>query len=178
MRTLVLGGVRSGKSRWAESAIAESLPTDQTVDYLATGKAGDCDPAWRQRVAEHRGRRPQHWHTVETDDVAGQLRRAPDTATLVDDMGGWLAATLDRRRAWEGGSVSTELDELTSAIASFTAPLVLVSPEVGLTVHAGTASGRRFTDELGSLNQRLAALCERVVLVVAGQPLAIKQPET
>ncbi len=173
----MLGGVRSGKSRWAESAIADSLATDQTVHYLATGKAGDCDPAWRQRVAEHRARRPRHWRTVETDDVAGQLRRSPDTATLVDDIGGWLTATLDRRWAWEGGSVSADLDELTSAVSSFSAPLVLVSPEVGLTVHSGTASARRFTDELGSLNQRLATVCQRVVLVVAGQPLTIKQPE-
>jgi adenosylcobinamide kinase/adenosylcobinamide-phosphate guanylyltransferase len=178
VRTLVLGGVKSGKSRWAETAIAESLATDQPVHYLATGKAADPDPAWRQRVAEHRDRRPQHWHTVETDDVAQQLRRSPNTATLVDDIGGWLTATLDRRQAWEGGSVSADLDELTSAVSGFSSPLVLVSPEVGLTVHAATASARRFTDELGSLNQRLAALCERVVLVVAGQPLPIKQPAT
>jgi adenosylcobinamide kinase / adenosylcobinamide-phosphate guanylyltransferase len=176
VRMLVLGGVKSGKSRWAETAIAESLATDQPVHYLATGKAADPDPAWRQRVAEHRDRRPQHWHTVETDDVAQQLRRSPNTATLVDDIGGWLTATLDRRQAWEGGSVSADLDELTSAVSGFSSPLVLVSPEVGLTVHAATASARRFTDELGSLNQRLAALCERVVLVVAGQPLPIKQP--
>jgi adenosylcobinamide kinase / adenosylcobinamide-phosphate guanylyltransferase len=172
---LVLGGVKSGKSRWAEAAIAESLATDQPVHYLATGKAGDSDPAWRHRVAEHRGRRPKHWCTVETDDVAGQLRRSPDTAMLVDDIGGWLTAALDRRQAWDGGSVAADIDELTSAVSDFTSPLVLVSPEVGLTVHGTTVSARRFTDELGSLNQRLAALCERVVLVVAGQPLPIKQ---
>ena len=177
MRTLVLGGVKSGKSRWAEAALAESLATDQPVHYLATGKAGDSDPAWRQRVAEHRDRRPRQWCTVETDDVAGQLRRSPDTATLVDDIGGWLAATLDRRQAWDGRSVAADLDELTSAISDFSSPLVLVSPEVGLTVHGTTASARRFTDELGSLNQRLAALCEQVVLVVAGQPLSIKRPD-
>ena len=176
MRTLVLGGVKSGKSRWAEAAIAESLGTDQPVRYLATGKAGDSDPEWRQRVAEHRDRRPPHWCTVETDDVAGQLRKSPDTATLVDDLGGWLTATLDRRQAWDGGSVADDLDELTSAVSAFRPPLVLVSPEVGLSVHGTTASARRFADELGSLNQRLATLCERVVLVVAGQPLSIKQP--
>ena len=61
-------------------------------------------------------------------------------------------------------------------MAEFASALVLVSPEVGLTVHGTTASARRFTDELGTLNQRLAALCERVVLIVAGQPLTIKQP--
>jgi adenosylcobinamide kinase/adenosylcobinamide-phosphate guanylyltransferase len=175
VRSLVLGGVKSGKSRWAETAIAESLATDQPVHYLATGKTRDFDPAWRQRVAEHRDRRPQHWCTVETDDVAGQLRRSPDTATLVDDLGGWLTAALDRRQAWDGGSVAADVDELTSAVSAFRSPLVLVSPEVGLSVHGATASARRFADELGSLNQRLAALCEHVVLVVAGQPLSIKQ---
>ena len=171
----MLGGVRSGKSRWAEAAIAESLGADQPVHYLATGKTGDFDPVWQERVAQHRDRRPSHWTTVETNDVASQLRHCPDTPTLVDDIGSWLTATLDRHRAWEGGSISADLDEFTSAVAEFGSPLVMVSPEVGLTVHATTASARRFTDELGTLNQQLAALCERVVLVVAGQPLPIKQ---
>ena len=175
MRTLVLGGIRSGKSRWAEAAIAESLQADQPVQYLATGRVVDTDAAWRQRIAEHRDRRPSHWSTVETDDVAKQLRRSPDTPTLVDDIGGWLTATLDKHQAWDGGSLSPDLDELTAAVAEFNSPLVLVSPEVGLTVVAATASARRFSDELGALNQRLAALCERVVLVVAGHPLPIKQ---
>ena len=67
------------------------------------------------------------------------------------------------------------VDDLTAAVAEFSSPLVLVSPEVGLTVVAATASARRFSDELGALNQRLAAVCERVVLVVAGYPLPIKQ---
>jgi adenosylcobinamide kinase/adenosylcobinamide-phosphate guanylyltransferase len=176
VRTLVLGGVRSGKSRWAETALAESLETDQPVHYLATGPLADSDPAWRLRVAGHRDRRPPHWSTVETGDVAEQLRRSPDTPTLVDDIGGWLTAALDRRQAWAGGCISADVDELTTAVARFSAPLVLVSPEVGLTVVAATASARRFTDELGALNQRLGALCERVVLVVAGHPLPIKQP--
>jgi adenosylcobinamide kinase/adenosylcobinamide-phosphate guanylyltransferase len=175
VRTLVLGGIRSGKSRWAEAAIAESLQADQPVQYVATGQVVDTDVAWRQRIAEHRDRRPSHWSTVETDDVARQLRRSPDTPTLVDDIGGWLTATLDKRQAWDGGSLSPDLDDLTAAVAEFNSPLVLVSPEVGLTVVAATASGRRFSDELGALNQRLAAVCERVVLVVAGHPLPIKQ---
>ena len=178
MRTLVLGGVRSGKSRWAESALAESLETDEPVHYLATGQVADSDRAWRQRVDAHRDRRPPHWSTVETEDVAQQLRRSSNMPTLVDDIGGWLTAALDRHRAWEGGCISADIDELTTAVAEFSAPLVLVSPEVGLTVVAATASARRFTDELGALNQRLGALCERVVLVVAGQPLPIKQPTT
>ena len=176
MRTLVLGGIRSGKSRWAEAAIAESLAADQPVHYLATGQVIDTDPAWWQRIAEHRDRRPPHWSTSETDDIAQQLRLSPHTPTLVDDIGGWLTATFDRHQAWEGGSLSADVDELVTAIAEFSSPLVLVSPEVGLTVVAATESARRFTDELGALNQRLALLCNRVVLVVAGHPLPIKLP--
>jgi adenosylcobinamide kinase / adenosylcobinamide-phosphate guanylyltransferase len=174
VRTLVLGGIRSGKSRWAEAAITESLAPDQPVRYLATGPAVPGDASWSQRVAEHRDRRPAHWSTIETYDLTMQLRRWPNTPTIVDDVGGWLTAMFDRRRAWENGSVSGELNDLLAAVAWFSSTLMLVSPEVGLTVVPATASGRRFADELGTLNQRLAALCERVVLVVAGQPVPIK----
>jgi len=176
VRTLVLGGVRSGKSRWAEAALADSLEAQQPVHYLATGQVADSDPDWRRPVDGHREHRPPHWSTVETHAVAEQLRRSPNTPTLVDDIGGWLTAALDRHNAWEGGCISVDIDELSTAVEEFSAPLVLVSPEVGLTVVAATTSARRFTDELGALNQRLAALCERVVLVVAGHPLPIKQP--
>lgn len=176
MRTLVLGGIRSGKSRWAETAITETLGADQSVHYLATGPAPDSDTEWQRRVQAHRDRRPSHWSTIESGDVAAELRRSPGAPTLVDDIGGWLTSALDRTQAWEGGSIASEVDNITSAVADFGSPLVLVSPEVGLTVVAATASARRFTDELGALNQRLGALCERIVLVVAGHALVIKQP--
>lgn len=171
MRTLVLGGIRSGKSHWAEQLLAD---TTDPVCYVATGDAG-TDDEFSARVATHRARRPAHWSTVETTDVATHLRSGT-VATMVDDIGGWLVAAMDRREAWTGGSVAAEIDELTGAVAAFDAPLALVSPEVGLTVVPATASGRRFADELGTLNQRLAAVCDRVVLVVAGQPLTIKEP--
>ncbi|HEY5148777.1 MAG TPA: bifunctional adenosylcobinamide kinase/adenosylcobinamide-phosphate guanylyltransferase [Mycobacterium sp.] len=172
MRTLVLGGIRSGKSRWAEMAI----DTDGAVRYVATGALPQGDPSWAARITAHRERRPEAWDTVETVDVAAQLRAAPHTATLVDDLGGWLTGVLDRR-GWDDGSVNDEVDELVSAVEEFSAPLVLVSPEVGLTVVPATASGRRFADELGTLNQRLAQHCERVVLVVAGLPVWVKPTE-
>ncbi|KAA0109610.1 bifunctional adenosylcobinamide kinase/adenosylcobinamide-phosphate guanylyltransferase [Mycolicibacterium sp. P1-5] len=169
MRTLVLGGIRSGKSRWAETAVAG----EATVRYVATGAAADADPSWAQRVAAHRERRPRSWRTVETVDVAAVLRDDPTIATLVDDLGGWLTAALDRR-GWDDASVTPDVDELTRAVEGFTGPLALVSPEVGLTVVSATAAGRRFTDELGTLNQRLAQCCEQVVLVVAGLPVWVK----
>lgn len=178
MRTLVLGGIRSGKSRWAESAIAASIGPGQSVCYLATGTAPDSDPEWTKRTAEHRGRRPQHWSTIENPDISSHLLSSPSTATLVDDLGGWLTAVMDRRDAWRGEPVATDVDDLVATVGTFGAPLVLVSPEVGLTVVPATESGRRFADELGLLNQRLAALCERVVLVVAGLALPLKGSPT
>ena len=170
MRVLVLGGIRSGKSEWAEFVIAQS---GGPVRYLATGAVAD-DDTWAQRVFDHRARRPQHWSTVETSDVAQQLRADDSGPTLVDDVGGWLTAAMDRAEAWTGGSVRADIDDLVDAVAQYEADLVLVSPEVGLTVVPETAAGRRFADELGALNQRLAALCDRVVLVVAGQPVTVK----
>ncbi len=174
MRVLVLGGIRSGKSGLAESVIAESAGAEGAVRYVATGAAAD-DDAWAARVSAHRARRPRHWSTVETADVATQLRADP-TPTLVDDLGGWLTATMDRAQAWTDGSVAADVDDLIDAVAAYQADLVLVSPEVGLTVVPETVAGRRFADELGVLNQRLADLCDRVVLVVAGLPVAVKEP--
>ncbi len=173
---LVLGGIRSGKSQWAETAIAEAAGDGRAVRYLATGSGSADDAEWSARVAAHRQRRPAHWSTVETIDVPTQLRTDTHTATLVDDVGGWLTAVMDRRGAWTSGSVATDVDELIDAVDGFGSALALVSPEVGLTVVPATAAGRRFADELGTLNQRLAAVCERVVLVVAGQPVTVKAP--
>ena len=170
----MLGGIRSGKSEWAEAVVAASVGAEFRVRYLATGAVAD-DNDWSARVAVHRARRPRHWATVETDDVATQLRSGDACPTLVDDVGGWLTAAMDRAGAWTGGSVCADIDDLLDAVAGFGAELVLVSPEVGLTVVPETAAGRRFADELGTLNQRLAALCDRVVLVVAGQPMALKE---
>jgi adenosylcobinamide kinase/adenosylcobinamide-phosphate guanylyltransferase len=174
VRILVLGGIRSGKSECAEIAIAESVGAEQSVRYLATGTRDDSDPDWSARIAAHRDRRPRHWSTVESVDVATELRSGGPT--LVDDVGGWLSAVMDRRGAWSGGSVADDVDDLLAAVSGFGSDLALVSPEVGLTVVPQTAAGRRFADELGILNQRLAAVCDRVVLVVAGQPLSVKEP--
>jgi adenosylcobinamide kinase/adenosylcobinamide-phosphate guanylyltransferase len=176
VRTLVLGGIRSGKSQWAEAAIAESTAAGQSVRYLATGATPDGDADWSARIAAHRARRPAHWSTVETVDVPTQLRSEVTTPTLVDDIGGWLTAVMDLRGAWSTGSVAADVDDLIDAVGAYPSPLALVSPEVGLSVVPQTASGRRFADELGNLNQRLAGLCDRVVLVVAGQPLTVKEP--
>ena len=176
MRTLVLGGIRSGKSQWAEAAISEATRDGQAVRYIATGASPDGDADWSARIAAHRARRPAQWATIETVDVATQLRSDLQTATLVDDIGGWLTAVMDRRDAWSGASVADDVDDLAEAVGAFASPLAVVSPEVGLSVVPATASGRRFADELGAVNQRLASLCDWVVLVVAGQPVTVKAP--
>jgi adenosylcobinamide kinase/adenosylcobinamide-phosphate guanylyltransferase len=178
VRALVLGGIRSGKSRWAEGAIARTVSPTQPVRYVATGTVAVGDADWSARISTHRARRPAHWSTVESQDVAAQLRADSDTATLVDDIGGWLVAVMDRRDAWTGGTVSTDVDDLVAAVGAFRGPLALVSPEVGLAVVPATQSGRRFADELGVVNQRLATQCDQVVLVIAGQPLMVKDTST
>jgi adenosylcobinamide kinase / adenosylcobinamide-phosphate guanylyltransferase len=178
VRTLVLGGIRSGKSRWAESAIAEAVGPERPVRYLATGPDPGGDEEWARRVAVHRGHRPGHWSTIETAEVAEQLRRFATTPTLIDDLGGWLTALLDRHNSWSRGneaSLAMDMEEMFAAVNAFGSELVMVSPEVGLSVVPATPEGRRFADELGALNQRLAAVCERVVLVVAGQAITLKE---
>lgn len=173
MRVLALGGIRSGKSQWAEAALVRAAAAEP-LRYVATGAVSD-DPEWVARVDVHRRRRGHRWSTVESADVATLLRADAQVPTLVDDVGGWLVDAMDRRDAWTGGSVAPDVDDLIAAVEAFGGPLALVSPEVGLTVVPATASGRRFADALGLLNQRLAAACERVVLVVAGQPLTVKE---
>jgi adenosylcobinamide kinase / adenosylcobinamide-phosphate guanylyltransferase len=159
---LVLGGIRSGKSEWAERALVDDVGPGQPLRYIATGPKEDSDPSWSERIAVHQARRQGVWETVETNDVATVLRNGSGTASLIDDMGGCLL------------SENADIDELLDAISGFGSTLVLVSPEVGLAVVPATESGRRFADGIGALNQRLADICDRVVLVVAGQPVIVK----
>ena len=178
MRTLVLGGIRSGKSQWAEAAIAAEVGPHQPVRYLATGIADSSDPTWSRRVGAHAYRRPPHWLTIETPCVTKHLQTSA-TATLIDDLGGWLAAAMDRHGVWESDDdepLARDVDDLVETVRGFGPPLVLVSPEVGLSVVPAAWSGRLFADELGLLNQRLAAVCDRIVLVVAGHPMLVKGP--
>lgn len=175
MRTLILGGIRSGKSAWAEETMKSLENSASAVRYVATGGVRADDDEWAARVSAHRGRRPATWATVENPDVAAQLTSDADTPTLVDDIGGWLVAAMDRTSAWTGGCADGDADALVDAVAAFRGELALVSPEVGLSVVPATASGRLFADALGAVNQRLASVCDRVVLVVAGQPLIVKE---
>ena len=170
--TLVLGGVRSGKSRHAEAL----LRSEPRVRYVATAeRTDDGDPTWATRVEDHRARRPKAWETVETIDVADAIRSAA-TPVLIDCLGIWLARTIDRLQGWEDpDATSRELRELVmdlrSAWSTATVDVVAVTNEVGMGVVPPSVSGRLFRDELGRLNTALSAASDRVYLVAAGRVL-------
>jgi len=169
---LVTGGVRSGKSRHAE----ELLAGRGQVTYVAPGPVVD-DPDWADRIAAHRARRPAGWTTVEGSDLAAALERA-DGPVLVDCLGTWLTAVLDEAELWEEPSAAaTEhleglLDDVVGALGRRT-DAVLVTNEVGLGVVPEHRSGRLFRDLLGLVNQRVAAACDEVHLVIAGRVLVL-----
>jgi len=176
-RVLILGGARSGKSAEAERRLADA----PAVTYVATGGARSGDTEWAQRVAAHRARRPGHWRTVETTDVATMLRGSSG-ALLVDCLGLWLTAVMDECGAWEDqawrsgraqAAATARVDDLLAAWRATAAHVVAVSAEVGMSVVPETAAGRRFRDELGRLNTRLAADADEVLLVVAGRVLTL-----
>jgi adenosylcobinamide kinase/adenosylcobinamide-phosphate guanylyltransferase len=175
LRVLVTGGVRSGKSRHAESL----LDTHSNVVYVAPGPTAteDPDPDWAARISAHQRRRPAGWTTVETADLAAALRAA-DGPVLVDCLGTWLTRVLDERELWEAPTddVSAVVDDLLSATADALAAVdevVLVTNEVGLGVVPAHRSGRLFRDLLGTVNQRLGSVCDEVHLVVAGRVLVL-----
>lgn len=171
---LVLGGIRSGKSEFAESLVADA----PTVRYVATAPEGDPeDTEWATRLAAHRARRPGSWNTEET---AAEPRRLADVITgagpnetlLVDDLGGWVTVLLDP--AHQPADDTATIAELADAVRASAARLVLVTPEVGLSLVPATPLGRTFTDALGAANRAVADACDAVVLVVAGQPAWLK----
>jgi adenosyl cobinamide kinase/adenosyl cobinamide phosphate guanylyltransferase len=164
--TLVLGGARSGKSRYAEALVMASPPP---WVYVAT--AEPFDDEMKARIAEHRGRRGEHWRTVDAPlDLAGAIAGAPAAATvLVDCLTLWLNNLMFKER-----NIDRETHHLETALAARNAPAVLVSNEVGSGIVPDNAEARRFRDLQGRLNQRIAARANRVVLLVAGLPMVVK----
>lgn len=169
MKVLVTGGVRSGKSSHAESLLADR----PAVRYVAPGPERD-DADWAVRIAAHKARRPTSWTTVETHDLAAAL--ATDDPVLVDCLGTWLTAVVDDAGLWEApAGVVLELVEerVAAALGVLGDDAVLVTNEVGLGVVPEHRSGRLFRDLLGVVNQRFAAVCDEVHLVVAGRVLEL-----
>jgi adenosylcobinamide kinase / adenosylcobinamide-phosphate guanylyltransferase len=169
MRVLVTGGVRSGKSTHAE-ALYDGV---EGVRYVAPGPEYD-DADWAARIAAHQLRRPASWETVETHDLETAL--ATGSPVLVDCLGTWLTAVVDEAELWDAPSeqVLAHVLELTeAAVAALGERVVLVTNEVGLGVVPEHRSGRLFRDLLGTVNQRFAAACDEVHLVVAGRVLKL-----
>ena len=173
-RTLVTGGVRSGKSRYAE----ELLSAQPRVTYLAPGPVPDpvADPEWAARIAAHRARRPAHWTTVETHRLDEALTML-EPPFLLDCLGTWLTAVVDELGTWDQPLVDwlprfdERLDALVEAWRQVSGVAVAVTNEVGWGLVSEHRSGRVFADLLGRTNQAVAAESEHLALVVAGRAL-------
>jgi adenosyl cobinamide kinase/adenosyl cobinamide phosphate guanylyltransferase len=163
--TLVLGGARSGKSRYAEGLVtAEPAPWT----YVATAEVHDSE--MRERIAAHKLRRGEGWETVEAPySLPDAIRDAGAVPVLVDCLTLWLSNLMLGDRDLVGA-----FDELESALAARKATTVVVSNEVGLGIVPDNALSRAFRDEQGRLNQRIAAEASRVVYMVAGLPMVVK----
>jgi adenosylcobinamide kinase/adenosylcobinamide-phosphate guanylyltransferase len=169
--TLILGGVRSGKSRLAERLARESaLP----VTYVATATGSDDE--MQARIAAHRARRPPDWALVEEPlalaDVLNTHARSGH-CVLVECLTLWLANLL---WADEPSRLERELDALRALLPRLGGPVIFVGNEVNMGVIPVNALARRYGDLAGSLHQQIAAEAERVVLTVAGLPLVLKGP--
>ncbi len=176
-RVLVLGGARCGKSAEAEMRVA----AEPVVTYIATAPPPSLAPPpggdaeWAARIAAHRFRRPPWWRTLETTDLPGALRQARG-AVLVDSVTAWLAAVMDECSAWDGAvasasRLSQRVAELIQVWRQAGAYMIAVSDETGLGIVPETPAGRMFRDELGRLNQMLAAESDELVLVAAGRAM-------
>ncbi len=167
--TLVSGPSRGGKSRWAEHlAIRSGL----AVIYLATGPLLPDDVSWQERLRRHRERRPPHWQCRE---VGGDLAEGigpleAGQLGLVDSLGTWVAAHLDREpEEWQRRSQS-----LIDAIAHCQGPLVVVCEETGWGVVPPTAAGSRFRDRLGAMQERLQLRSDAAWLVLQGRAIDLR----
>ena len=168
---LVLGGVRSGKSRYAQQ-LAEQFGR---VTFLATAQRRE-DEEMQRKIARHRAERPAEWVTIEEPL---ELARAIDTASgacdaiLVDCLT-LFASNLLEAHAEEEGAAEHQIAALLKSLDSRRCSIILVSNEVGSGVVPAFPLGRRFRDLLGEINQRVAAAADTVILMVAGLPLTLK----
>ena len=164
--TLVSGPARSGKSRWAEHL---ALTSARAVVYLATGPLLPDDPSWQERLERHRRLRPPHWRSLEVGgDLAPVLKELhPEQLALVDSLGTWVAAHLEREdEVWQ-----QTCEDLCRGIERCRASLVLVCEETGWGVVPPTAVGVLFRDRLGVLQQRLLRQSDATWLVVQGRAI-------
>jgi len=170
--TLVLGGARSGKSRYAQAA-AEALARDRCVvpTFIATGEAGDAEMA--ERIARHRADRGAGWRTVEAPLALAEATAAlaAEDVAVVDCLTLWLANSM----AAAEGHVQ-RVEGLAPALAACPARVWVISNEVGWGIVPDNALARRFRDEAGMLHQNVAAVAAETLLLVAGQVLRLERP--
>ena len=175
MKNLITGGARSGKSRFAEQlALAHAGP----VRYVATAERRAGDGAFAERIARHQQRRPVHWQLTEADQALASVlaTAAAGELLLVDCMGMWLMRFFAADGGFDQAGWQQQRDALLAALAATPASVLLVTNEIGWGVVPLGAETRVFVDELGWLNQALAAVCQQVTLVACGQPLCLKGP--
>lgn len=190
VRRLIIGGARSGKSRFAESLLADAA----AVEYVATSEIRTDDPEWTARVAAHVARRPSHWRTTETTDLVAVLERRDPGVALVDCLTVWLTRQMDATGCWESEAsagpadpdrrpsaptdaldrLNSHITALVTALTATSRDVVAVTNEVGQGVVPPTASGRLLRDQMGICNARVAAAVDEVWWVVAGIPTRIK----
>ena len=171
--TLVLGGVRSGKSRYAHLLADKHA----RVTFIATAERRD-DEEMHRKIELHRAERPAHWSTIEEPlqlAHAIQFACAHSDAILVDCLT-FYAANLLEAHGEDALALRHETERLCAALHTAPCSIILVSNEVGSGVVPAYASGRRFRDLVGELNQRVAAVADSVILMVAGLPLPLKSP--
>ncbi len=164
---LILGGARSGKSRFAETLAAS---VGGKALYLATAEQGDAE--METRIAAHRARRGAGWTTIEEPvDLVNRLLELAEGSSpiLIDCLTLWLANLMAA-----GRDIGFEIERLLAVLPRMGAPVVLVANEVGLGIVPDNALARAFRDHAGRLNQRIAAIADRVVFVAAGLPLTLK----
>lgn len=169
LKQLILGGVRSGKSRLAQRLAEES---GMAVSYLATARIGDTGMA--QRVEQHRRHRPPHWELVEEPlALADALQRTggADRCVIVDCLTLWLTQLLCET---DEARLAAEQAALLELLPGLPGQIILIGNETSLGVLPADALSRRYCDEAGSLHQQLANRCDRVILTVAGQSLVLK----
>lgn len=164
---LVLGGARSGKSRFAERLVEE---TGLEKLYIATGAALDAEMG--ERIALHRDRRGDSWRTIEEQlDLAGVLtaESRPDKVILVDCLTLWLSNLF-----FADKDIAAESSRLCDVLPGLAGPVVFVSNEIGMGIVPENRLSRSFRDAQGRLNQDMAEFCTSVVFVAAGLPLLLK----
>jgi adenosylcobinamide kinase/adenosylcobinamide-phosphate guanylyltransferase len=168
--TLVLGGVRSGKSRYAQ----ELASAFRRVVYIATARREDAE--MRAKIARHRRERPSSWKTIEASTSLDCVLReeAPQADLLLIDCLTYYMANLMGRRGGGRRKIQTTVQNLCQAVREVQASVVMVSNEVGSVVVPPYRSGREHRDLLGELNQQIAKVADRVILMVAGLPLTLK----